>query len=119
MEIMSTTDGPIDMDIDMEIDCSDNSSVIKPVEGRFYRVNYTFQSKKKNEVTKVLPAMCEKNDIEEHCFVFLKPVESEKGYIYTLDISDKQWIHEDDVIEMLPVPDMTRRGQGYAFMEKL
>ena len=41
----------------MEIDGSDNNSVIKPVKGQFYRV-YTFQSKKKNEVTKVLPAMC-------------------------------------------------------------
>ena len=63
--------------------------------------------------------MCEKNDIEEHYFVFLKHVESEKEYIYTLDISDKHWIHEDDIIEMLPVPDMTRRGQRYVFTKKL
>ena len=34
---------------------------------------------------------------------------SQREYIYTLDISDKHWIHEDDIIEMLPVPDMTHR----------
>ena len=79
----ASTVGPIDTNIDMEIEDSDNNSVIKPVEGQFYRVKYTFQSKKKNEVTKVLPAMCEKNDIEEHYFVFLKHVESKRIYLYT------------------------------------
>ena len=43
--------GPIDTNIDMEIDDSDNNSVIKPVEGQFYCVKYTLQSKKKNEIT--------------------------------------------------------------------
>ena len=35
----------------------------------------------------------------------------QRDYIYTLDISDKHCIREDDIIEMLPVPDMTRWGQ--------
>ena len=81
-------------------------------------MKYTFQGKK-NEITKVLPAMCEENDFEEHYFVFLKHVDSEKGHTYSLDHSDKQWVHEDDITEILPVPDLTCRGDSYVFHEKL
>ena len=42
----------------------------------------TVQCKKGGTTIKILPAMCEKNDLEEHLFIFLKDVSNdEKIYI--------------------------------------
>ena len=49
----------------------DNVSV-KLLLGKFYRVSYTFENKKGETTLKVLPAICERNDLEEHLIVFLK-----------------------------------------------
>ena len=34
-------------------------------------------------------------------------------YIYMPNASDKIWINENDFVEVLPFPDMTRRGNQY------
>ena len=67
---------------------------------------------------KVLPVMWEKNDLEEHLFIFLKSVSNGK-YIYMLDASNKTWINENDIVEELPFPDMTCRGNQHKFDSEL
>ena len=62
--------------------------------------------------------MCEKNDLEEHLFIFLKSVSNGK-YIYMLDASNKTWINENDIVEELPFPDMTCRGNQHKFDSEL
>ena len=42
----------------------DKSKFIKPECGKFYRVRYQFQCEKGGTTIKVLPATCEKNDLE-------------------------------------------------------
>ena len=91
---------------------------IKPVLGKFYRVRYIFENEKGGTTLKVLPAMCERNDLEEHLFVFLKRA-SLNGFIYALTKTDKFWIHEDDIVEELATPELTRRGNQYKFSVEL
>ena len=62
--------------------------------------------------------MCEKNDLEEHLFIFVKSVSNGK-YIYMLDASNKTWINENDIVEELPFPDVTCRGNQYRFDSEL
>ena len=49
----------------------DKSKFIKPECDcdKFYRGRYEFQREKGGSTIKVLPAMCEKNDLEEHFFL--------------------------------------------------
>ena len=44
----------------------DRSKFIKPECGKFYWVRYELQCERGGTTIKVLPAMCEKNDFEEH-----------------------------------------------------
>ena len=44
----------------------DRSKFIKPECGKFYWVRYELQCEGGGTTIKVLPAMCEKNDLEEH-----------------------------------------------------
>ena len=46
----------------------DKSKFIKPECGKFYWVRYEFQCEKGGTAIKVLPAMYEKNDLEEHLY---------------------------------------------------
>ena len=65
---------------------SNHQPSITPVVGKFYNVKYTFQCEKGGNTTQVLPAMCNKKDLEEHLFTFLKRVSSLKDtYCYKLD----------------------------------
>ena len=66
------------------------------------------KTKKGGTTLKVLPAMCERNDLEEHLFVFLKRT-SLNGFICALNKADKFWIHEDDIVKELATPELTRR----------
>ena len=36
-------------------------------------------------------------------------------YIYMLNASNKTWINENDIVEELPFPDMTHRGNQHKF----
>ena len=81
---------------------------VKPVLEKSYRVRYTFGNEKSGTTNKVLPAMCERNDLEEHLFVFLKRT-SLNGFICALNKADKFWIHEDDIVKELATPELTRR----------
>ena len=92
---------------------------VKQVLGKFYRVRYTFENKKGGTTLKVLPAMCERNDLEEHLFVFLKHT-SLNGFIYALiNKADKFWIHEDDIVEELATPELTQCRNQYKFSVEL
>ena len=62
--------------------------------------------------------MSEKNDHEEHLFVFLKCVSNYQN-IYMLNASDKTWVNGNDIVEELPFPDMTRRRNQYKFDSEL
>ena len=90
---------------------------IKPVL-KFYRVRYTFENEKGGTTLKVLPTMCERNDLEEHLFVFLKCT-SLNGFIYALNKAGKFWIPEDDIVEELATPERTQRGNQYRFPVEL
>ena len=46
----------------------DKSKFIEPECGKFYWVRYEFQCRKGDTTIKVLPAMCEKSDLEEHLY---------------------------------------------------
>ena len=70
-------------------------------------VIYAFLNVKSGkEVQQTLPAICIKNDLEEHLFGFLKSANANKSYLYLLDENDHAWINED-VVEM--IPDITQR----------
>ena len=87
---------------------------IKPILGKFYCVRYTFETKKSGTTLKVLPAMRERNDLEEHLFMFLKRT-SLNGFIYALNKADKFWICEDDIMEELATTELTRCGNQISF----
>ena len=57
---------------------------IKAQCGKFYQVKYEFQYDKNGTTIKILPAMCEKSDLEGHLFIFWKHVSNNKWskYIY-------------------------------------
>ena len=62
--------------------------------------------------------MWERNDLEEHLFVFLKST-SLNGFIYVLNKADKFRIHEDDIVEESATPELTRRRNQYKLSVKL
>ena len=76
------------------------------------------ETKKSGTTNKVLPATCERNDLEAHLFVFFK-ITSLNGFIYVLNEADKFRIHEDDIVEELATPELTRRRNQYKFSVKL
>ena len=49
----------------------DTEKSISPTVGQYYKVRYSFLYGKGGEVVQVLPAMCSKNNLEEHLFTFL------------------------------------------------
>ena len=53
---------------------ADTEESISPTVGQFYKVRYSFIYGKGGEVVQVLPAMCSKNNLEEHLFTFLKSI---------------------------------------------
>ena len=87
--------------------------------GKFYCVRYTFENKKGGIAIKVLPAICERSDLEEHLFVFLKRTTSLIGFTYALNKAYKFWIHEDDIVKELATPELTRRRSLYKFSVEL
>ena len=91
---------------------------VNPILGKFYRIRYTFENEKGGTTLTVLPAMCKRNDLEEHLFVFLKRT-SLKGFIYALNKADKFWIHEDDLVEELATPELTQQRNQYKFSVEL
>ena len=62
----------------------DRSKFIKPECGKFYWVRYELQCEGGGTTIKVLPAMCEKNDLEEH-LDFCSMSQMIYIYIYTLE----------------------------------
>ena len=91
---------------------------VKQVLGKFYSVKYTFENEKGGTTLKVLPAMCERNDLEKHLLLSLKCT-SLNGFIYALNKADKFWIHEDDIVEELATPELTQHRNQYQFSVKL
>ena len=53
---------------------ADTEESISPIVGQFYKVRYSFIYGKGGEVVQVLPAMCSKNNLEEHLFTFSKSI---------------------------------------------
>jgi len=90
------------------------NATIKPVLDKFYHVRYTFEYEKGGTNIKVLPAMCERNDLEEHLFVFLKCAPL-IGFTYALTKENKVWIHEDGIAEELATPELTWHGNQCKF----
>ena len=76
--------------------------------GQFYHVKYNLFDAKGNVIAKVLPAMFSQNDLKEHLFTFMKTVRKNKC---TLDTTDQVWIHQDDVVQLLAFPNLTRQGE--------
>ena len=91
---------------------------VKPISGKFSHVRYTFENEKGGTTLKVLPAIYERNDLEEHLFVFLKST-SVNSFICALNKADKFWIHEDGIVEELATPELTQRGKQYKFSVEL
>ena len=91
----------------------DKSKFIKPERGKFHWVRYEFQCEKGGTTIKVLPAMCKKNYLEEHLFIFLKRASNDQ-IICMLNAGDKTWINEN-IVDKIPFPDMTPRRNQYKF----
>ena len=66
----------------------------------------------------VLSAMCKKNELEEHLFIFLKGVSNDQN-IYMLNASNKIWMNENDIVKELTFLDMTCRGNQCKFDSEL
>ena len=58
----------------------DELKFIKPECCKFYWVRYEFQYEKCC-TTKVLPAMCKKNVLQEHLFIFLKHISNDQNIL--------------------------------------
>ena len=67
----------------------DTKESMSPTVGQFYKVSYSFLYGKGGEVVQVLPAMCSKNNLEEHLFTFLKSIRQNH---YLLNDSDQAWV---------------------------
>ena len=63
---------------------------------------------KGGEVVQVLPAMCSKNNLEEHLFTFLMSIWQNH---HLLNDSDQAWVIERDIREVLPFPNLTHSGE--------
>ena len=87
---------------------------VKPISGKFSHVRDTFENEKGGTTLKVLPAIYERNDLEEHLFVFLKST-SLNSLICALNKVDKFWIHEDGIGKELATPELTRHRKQYKF----
>ena len=98
----------------------DKSRYIKPECAKFYGkfLRYEFQCEKGGTTIKVLPAISEKNDLEEYLFIFLKRVSNDQ-YIHMLNANDKTWVNGNDIVEELPFPDITRRRNQCKFDSEL
>ena len=96
------------MESDAVVQTVDTEKSISPTVGEFCEVRYSFLYGKSGEVVQVLPAMCSKNNLEEHLFIFLKSIRQNH---YLLDDSDQAWVIERDIHEVLPFPNLTRRGE--------
>ena len=77
------------MKSDAVAQAKDTKESISPTVGQFYKVRYSFLYGKGGEVVQVLPAMCSKNNLEEHFFTFLKSIRQNH---YLLNNSDQAWV---------------------------
>ena len=87
---------------------SQSNNTISPTVGQFYKVNYRFLDAKGGEIVQCLPAVCFKNDLQEHLFTFLKQT---KPNHYLLNDSGQAWINENDTSMILPFPNLTCRAE--------
>ena len=93
---------------DAVVQTVDTEKSISPTESQFYKVRYSFLYRKGGKVVQVLPAMCSKNNLEEHLFTFLKSIQQNH---YLLNDSDQAWVIERDIREVLPFTNLTHRGE--------
>ena len=77
------------MKSDAVAQAKDTKESISPTVGQFYKVRYSFLYGKGGEVVQVLPAMCSKNNLEEHFVTFLKSIRQNH---YLLNNSDQAWV---------------------------
>ena len=96
------------MESDAVVQTVDTEKSISPTVGQFYEVRYSLLYGKSGEVVQVLPAMCSKNNLEEHLFTFLKSTQQNH---YLLKDIDQVWVIEKDICEVLPFPNLTHRGE--------
>ena len=59
----------------------DKSKFMKPECCKLFWVRYEFQCEKGGTTIEVLPAMCKKNDVEEHLCIFLKCVSNDQNIL--------------------------------------
>ena len=94
---------------------SQSDNTISPTVGQFYKINYHFLDAKGGEIVKCLPAMCCKNDLQEHLFTFSKQTRPNH---YLLNDSDQVWMNENDICMILPFPNLTCRAE-YQWEDKI
>ena len=87
---------------------SQSDNTISPTVGQFYKVNYHFLDAKGGEIVQCVPAMCSKNDLQEHLFTILKQTRPNH---YLLNDSDQVWINENDICMIQPFPNLTGRAE--------
>ena len=79
-------------------------SVIVPIVGKIYYVNYAFVNPKAGEESRSLPAICSKIKEQDHWFAFLQLVSSTKdGYIYKID-QDNASLVKENIVEKIIEP---------------
>ena len=92
-----------------------SKSTISLTVGQFYEVKYHFLDAKGGEIVHRLPAVCSKNDLEEHLLTYLKQTRTNH---YLLNDSDQAWINENGICMTLPFPNLTRIGE-YQWEDKI
>ena len=75
---------------DAAVQTVDNKKSISPTIDQFYKLRYSFLYGKGGEVTQVLPAMCFKNNLEEHLFTLLKSIRQNHHFLNDSDGSLKE-----------------------------
>ena len=93
------------MESDAVAQTIDTKKSISHTVGQFYR--YSFLYGKGEEVAQVLPAMCSKNNFEEHIFKFLKSIWQNH---YLFNDSGQAWAIERNICELLHFANLTCRG---------
>ena len=90
-------------------------STLSPTVGQLYKVKYHFLDGKGGEIVHRLPAMCSKNDLEEHLFTFLKQT---RPHHYLLNDSNQTWLNENDICTILLFLNLTWRCE-YQWEDKI
>lgn len=81
-------------------------SVILPIIGKFYYVNYAFVNAKGGEESRGLPAICSKSIEQDHWFAFFQHQFSstKDGYICKIDQDDASLVNQENIVQKITDP---------------